>query len=57
MKIKLSEEAMDNLMKLCRIKGVAPQVVVENLLINLDFKSAESIIYEDRKKAAKKLQK
>lgn len=54
MKINFSKEAMDKIMYLSRMKKVAPQVVVDNLLKNINLSEAESYKYEDNKKHSKK---
>lgn len=54
MKIKLSEEAMDNLMEISRRVSESPQVIIDNLLKNIDLTVAESLKYDDIKKRSKK---
>lgn len=54
MKIKLSEQAMDNLMEISRKMSQPPQVIIDNLLKNINLTVAESLEYDDIKKRSKK---
>lgn len=48
MKIKFTESAMDNLMYLVRECKESPQVIINNILINIDLEEAESRLNEQK---------
>lgn len=54
MKINFSQDAMDNLMSLCRYLNLPPQDIINELLKSIEFKEALSYVCKENKKEPKK---